>query len=196
MISRVSLLRSTLFVNESLTLYKAPEISARPCSKRFLEAIVTDLTTIRDKWILDHERISHQAAQECLEAIQLECDRLHEAPELFPDATTMNQFFEVVYALSTQIMDVIAQWTRNKKFFQAQVELESKNELKETRPTYLMDRKPWSQFLANGAPGSGNSDLRIHPKAIEQVIPYAGIRLLQSWTQEIKEVKDFIDSVS
>ncbi|KAI9703281.1 MAG: hypothetical protein M1836_007847 [Candelina mexicana] len=171
------------------------EVPTRPCDTKLLEVLVTDLTMIRDEWILNHEDISHQDAQDCLEAIQAECDRLHDAPELFPDATTKDQFFEIVFTLATQIMDAIALWRQKDESFQAQVELASKEELKETRPTYLEDRKPWSQFLANGALGSGTTYARAHPKTILQILPYGGIRILQSWDQESREVKDFIDNI-
>ncbi|KAI9715899.1 MAG: hypothetical protein M1812_005719 [Candelaria pacifica] len=166
------------------------EVPARPCDINFLEVIVTDLNMIRDKWVLKHEHISHQHAQECLEAIQMECDRLHDAPELFPNSATMSHFFELVYALSTQIMDAIAALRQKDQCFQAQVELE----LKKTRPTYVNGLKPWDQFLANGAPGSGSGGVPPQ-RTIFQVVPYGGIQLLQSWEKELKEVTEFLDNI-
>lgn len=129
----------------------------RTCSKAFLDALLADFVSVRDAFLLEKDAVDEEQAMMCLRKMFLECDRLYNYPLLFRTILDEDEFFKAVQRYATQIADAVAD---GKKRGRAELNGLGHYDQRfnmETRPFYVSNRKPWSQFLGNGAPGSGTT---------------------------------------
>ena len=57
-------------------------------------------------------------------------------------------------------------------------------------------RKPWQQYLHDRAPGAGLNQSVMADGHSNQVIPHAGLRILENWTLEYHEIYQQMKAVS
>ena len=168
----------------------------RICSQKFLQALVSDLTAIRNEYLFNYKKMSKPAVKSCLQKIYEECERLVLYPELFADDTSADKFFSSTERLSGHIVRIIAAWKRRIRRQKALVKALTNRHQKRSRRHFAKGRKPWQQFLGRNAPGSGTGIRAPSRNMSCQIMPWAGVRILCSWSKECKEIMRSIEDVS
>ena len=118
-----------------------------------------------------------------------ECTRLCYNPLLFDSREQEDNFFievnDIVSGISEHIND-------ERKDSQKEVEMERLAERmweEDTRPFYKPGKRPWGQFLGNGAPGSGVVPVMPELLLTMQVMPPAGSELYLIWRKTAADLK-------
>lgn len=167
----------------------------RTCSQDFLTVLVTDLYAIQVEYELNYKKLSKSAVQLCLQKIYEECERLVHSPELFVDEASAHEFFGVIESISGQCLRVVAAWKRRIHRQKALANILTKRYLKRSRRHFAKGRKPWQQFLGRNAPGSGTGICAPSRNMSAQIVPWAGVRILCSWSKECKDIIKTIEDV-
>lgn len=167
----------------------------RTCSQEYLDALVSDVSSIRDEFKLNYKKMLKSAVKLCLEKIYEECERLVHSPELFVDKTTAHKFFGSIGYLSRQCTLFAAAWKRRIHRQKVLAQVLVKRYQKRSRRHFAKGRKPWQQFLGRNAPGSGTGIRAPSKNMSAQIVPWAGVRILCGWSKECKAIIKTIEDV-
>ena len=133
----------------------------------------------------------------CMTSTQKELLRLQQRPELFASKDTEEAFWCEVEECCRLIVEgsipAIEAGDEAVKLFRESV---AKYWQDLVRPARDEQRKPWEQFLHNGAPGSG-ADLSQHGEdGSVQVLPMAATRIILAMLVEYNTIAQALDAVS
>ncbi len=133
----------------------------------------------------------------CMTATRKELLRLQQEPELFPSKDVEERFWREVQKRCGRMVE------------RAIPAIEARDEAREllresiadywqdlVLPTGDVQRKPWEQFLHNGAPGSGADVSRFGEDGSVQILPMAASRIMIAMLVEYYSIAQALDAVS
>lgn len=129
-----------------------------------------------------------------------EIKRLCKHPELFPSKEVNDAFHHDMKSLLGEVLNYNGPEAKALRSEERR-ELREKVMQQSGNPGYTKQdprRKPWQQYLHNRAPGAGLDQSVMADGCSNQVIPHAGLRILENWTlnylrayQHLKKVSFF-----
>jgi hypothetical protein len=130
-------------------------------------------------------RISH-----CLFATEMELERLRSYPELFPSTAVKIAFDHDVGIIfsdglkynSTELLE--ARESEKKKLLDSVFEAIGGP----AHPSQDEARRPWQQFLHNGAPGARLNQSLLREGESNQLLTHAGLRIVEAWTLGYRQI--------
>jgi hypothetical protein len=166
-------------------------------SSNRLQRVLNTLRSIRNRYIVDFDYHSRTEDLRLLQLAHVECTRLRQDPQAFPDRTTYETFFAAVNRYTKQIQVTIQLWREHHQRHEEVAKDALEKKLQAARPKYSPElvSKPWQQFLSreatawpvNWRPGPG--------VIVKQSIPNGGVRIIEKWESELKDIYDWLDIV-
>lgn len=144
-----------------------------------------------------HEEIDTELLDHLLTATKIEISRLQGHSELFLSECLEEDFWEEVYDLSNDLLGVFisnleACDTEEQEFHDVSMEMIEDLRL----PARDAQRKPWEQFLHNGAPGSGADVSEFGNDGSVQILPLPGYLIMMNMNREHESIIRDIKAVS
>jgi hypothetical protein len=130
-------------------------------------------------------RISH-----CQLATEMELERLRSHPELFPSTVVKDAFdhdIGIIFSDALKYDSLELMEVREKEKHQL---LNSVFQAigGPAYPPQDKNRRPWQQYLHNGAPGAGLDQSLLKEGESNQLLTHAGLRIVESWNAEYREI--------
>lgn len=165
-------------------------------TKRYVQAIMSDLRVLRNNLIYDYDTISPSFVKECLAQIVEECNKLRTMPRAFQDEQAGCKFFDAVRRGLGDIVDILKLYENHNEQCARVFEQAESRKAAETRPSFRPDLTPWEQFLNYGAPGLPLPTTAGHDQENLRVLPPAGTAILSNWRNRTQILRRNMNMVS
>ncbi|KAK3078521.1 hypothetical protein LTS18_007302, partial [Coniosporium uncinatum] len=177
-----------------------------PCSPQVFNAFLLKalemLDRVADRCLLIHQLPILEDARLYLYVIKSVALALSRRPELFESENAKKVFFTQFDVVLTKIASVLRLKAATKsRANKVNMERLIMRHTRLTRKSFQKDddftRRPWSQFLRQGAPGmvkrpTQDSMLAVSQSSL-QIIPFGGARLLMKWQQSVGQIYKELD---
>jgi hypothetical protein len=163
-----------------------------------LQRVLNTLRSLRNRYIVNFDYHSRADCLRLLQLVHTECASLRQTPQAFPDMDTYETFFTIVHRYTKQIQETIQLWREHHQRHEEIAKDVLHNKLKVARPKYSKEliSQPWQQFLSREAPAWPASWQPGPDVIVKQSIPNGGVKIIEKWESEVKEIYDWLDIVS
>jgi len=160
------------------------------------------LDRVADHCLFVHQLLNLANARSYFYLIKSVALTLSRHPELFDDEDTKNVFFTKFDAVLTNIASVLrlksaAKSQANKSNMERMIMRYNRQSRKSFQKDDDLTRRPWAQFLRQGAPGMFKRPTQdsVVPgsQSSLQIIPFGGARLLVKWQQSVGKIYKELD---
>ena len=170
-----------------------------PCSIDLLNALRHNLNLLKEMSFFGSDKrfIEHDALDICTKSIASELSRLHQHPELFPSKDIEEAFWRHVYKQCDVMIEELIPAGEIHDIYEATLHESAYDREQDIwLPARDPLRKPWEQYLHNGAPGIGADLSTQGVGGSVQVFPMAAIRFVDQMVQQNRTIISAIEEVS
>jgi hypothetical protein len=171
---------------------------SRTVNPELLKAILGALEDVRYDYITNFDKHQRDKTLKILPLVQAKCSTLRKIPQHFADMESYDIFFSTIDRYTTQIMEVIRMNRAKARSEEVNGKWGRAASLQRERPALVSElaTQPWQQYLHAESPGWPVELVPSSTLISRQRIPNGGVRILEAWESQARDVYAFLDAVS